>query len=159
MSIDQSHLDSHSLPLGRFLKRSHRTRPEQLVGLGIFLILTFGLEILSSLSSSVFGIFYAITLALSMWTLWRSFSLRVLKIELSVFFAQFLLQTIWFFSFFVFEQVLLALVALLLLWCNTLLATMLFWKKERLSGILLLYPIVWIFFLVGVKMFTCMSNP
>jgi tryptophan-rich sensory protein len=94
-----------------------------------------------------------------MWTLWRRYSLRTLKLELSVFIAQFAFQAVWSISHFFFHQTLLALVALLLLWCNILLATMLFWKKERLSGWLLLFPLAWIFYLVGVNMITCISNP
>lgn len=156
MSTDHSHLNSQGLLLGKVLKKSHRTKPEQLVGLGIYAILCFGLEALFSLSSNVFGIFYAATFALSMWTLWRVYSLRVLKLELSVFLAQFAIQILWSLTH---DQIFLSLVMLLLLWCNTLLATMLFWKKEKLSGVLLLYPIVWIFYLVGLNMITCMSTP
>lgn len=156
MSTDQSHLDSESITFGKPFKKSHRTRPEQLVGLGIYGILSFGLETLFSLPSNVFGILYATTLALSMWSLWRVYSFRLLKLELSVFFAQFAFQILWSLTQ---DQILLSLVILLLLWCNTLLATMLFWKKKKLSGMLLLYPIVWIFYLVGLNMITCMSMP
>ena len=159
MSTDQSHLDSHRPPFSGLLKKSYRTTPEQLVGLGIYLILSLGVEALFSLTSNGFGLICAGSFALSMWMLWRNHSLRILKIELSVFLAQLLFQSTWFLTFFVFQQRLLALVVLLLLWCNTLLATMLYWKKEKLSGILLLYPIIWIFYLAGVNMFTCMSNP
>lgn len=162
MSIDQAQSASPPLPLGRFLRPSHRTRPEQLVGLGIYLLVCLAFEFLSGLASHyspILGTLYFISLALSMWSLWRRYSLRVLKLELSIFLAQFLFQMAWTFSFFVLQETLLALVALLLLWCNTLLATLLFWKKEPFSGWLLLFPIFWIFYLVGLNMVLCISNP
>lgn len=155
MTIDQSQRDSLSFPLGR---TSHRTRPEQLVGLGIYVSISLGFEIISGLTTHFLGTLYFLSLALGMWTLWRRYSLRVLKLELSVYLAQFLFQVCWSLSFFVLEQSLLALVALLLLWCNTLLATLLFWKKERLSGLLFLFPLIWVFYLVALNMITCMSK-
>jgi hypothetical protein len=136
---------------------SHRTRPEQIVGLGIYLSLCIGFETISRLTTNFFGTFYFISLALGMWTLWRRYSLRILKLELSVFLAQFVFQVIWSLSFFLLEQLLLALVALLLLWCNTLLAALLFWKKERISGLLYFFPLIWVFYLVAQNMLACMS--
>lgn len=170
MSIDQSQPDSLLLPGLRFLRQSHRTRPEQIVGLGIYLLICFGFELLGGLAgpfyqttpdpvfNSLCTIYYAF-LAFGMWTLWRRYSLRVLKLELSVFLGQFLFQMIWSVSFFALHEALLALVALLLLWSTTLLAALLFWKKERLSGSLLLFPLLWIFYLVGMNMVICISNP
>ena len=156
MTINQSRSDSLIFPRGR---SSRRTRPEQLVGLGIYLSLCLGFELISGLTTNFLGTVYFLSLALGMWTLWRRNSLRVLKLELSVFLAQFLFQIIWRVSFLTFEQSLLALVSLLLLWCDTLLATLLFWKKERVSGLLYFFPLVWIFYLVGLNMVRCMSNP
>src|SRR5579872_4965226 len=156
MTIDQSQTDSLTFSLGR---SSHRTRPEQLVGLGIYLLICLGFEVISGLTMNFLGTLYFISLAVGMWALWRRYSLRVIKLELSVFLAQFLFQVAWSVSFFVLDQSLLALVALLLLWCNTLLATLLFWKRERISGLLYLFPLLWVFYLAGLNMVTCMSKP
>jgi tryptophan-rich sensory protein len=156
MTIDQSQTDSLTFSLG---KSSHRTRPEQLVGLGIYLLICLAFEVISGLTTNLLGTLYFISIGAGMWALWRKYSLRVIKLELSVFLAQFFFQIAWSLSFFALEQSLLALVALLLLWCNTLLATLLFWKRERISGLLFLFPLIWIFCLVGLNMFTCMSKP
>lgn len=155
MSIDQSKPDSLALSWSPLLKPSHRTGPEQIVGLGIYLLIFLGFEWVGGLPIQTYGL-WAVSLALSMWTLWRRNSLRLLKLELSVFLSQFLFQSAWSFSFYFLEQMLLALVALLLLWCNTLLVLLLFWKKERLSGGLLLLPLIGIFYLVGLNMINCM---
>ena len=156
MTIDQSQPDSLSFSLG---KSSHRTRPEQIVGLGIYVLICLGFEVISGLTTNLLGTLYFISLSFGMWALWRKYSLRVIKLELSVFSAQFLFQIAWSVSYFALEQSLLSLVALLLLWCNTLLATLLFWKRERISGLLFLFPLIWIFYLVGLNMLTCISNP
>lgn len=155
MTIDQSQTDSIIFSLGR---SSHRTRPEQIVGLGIYLLICLGFQIISGLTTNFLGTLYFLSLGFGMWTLWRRYSLRVIKLELSVFLAQFFFQIAWSVSFFAIEQSLLALVALLLLWFNTLLASLLFWKKERFSGLLFLFPLIWIFYLVGLNMVTCMST-
>jgi tryptophan-rich sensory protein len=140
--------DSPATPL--FWRESHRTGPEQFVGLSIYLLIALAFQFFSHLNT-----FYFLSLAMSMWTLWRLYSLRVLKLEFSLFVVQLTLGL----SFFSTQQKLFALVALLLLWCNTLLTGLLFWKKERLSGALLLFPLIWIFYLAGLNMIACISNP
>lgn len=178
-------MDPSSLVLtgARFFKPSHRTRPEQIVGYAIFLLVSFAFALLNgrwihfslqgewyrslaqapwAFASWPYGlpwIVYHFVFPLAMWILWRRFSLRLLKVELSVFLAQFFLQTGWILSFFFFQETLLGLTILLLLWCNTLLSALLFWKKERISGQLLLFPLLWIFYVLGLNMVICIFNP
>jgi hypothetical protein len=136
---------------------SHRTVPEQGVGLGIYLLLSFGIGAISGLPRDFLGSLYFLFLALGMWSLWRRYSLRVLKFELSAFLAQFFFQITWSISFFILGQTLLALVSLLLLWITTLVTLLLFWKKEWISGVFFLFPMIWIFYLAGASMLSCMS--
>lgn len=156
MTIRESQSDSAKISIGR---PSHRTGPEQIVGLGIYLSISLGFQLISGLSFQYLATFYSIFIGFGMWALWRCYSLHVLKLELSVFLAQFLFQMVWSVSFFIFEQSLLVLVALLLLSCNTLLSTLLFWKKERLSGLIYLFPLFWVFYLAFMNMIKCMANP
>jgi hypothetical protein len=159
MAIDHAQTDPTVPSWGKVLKKSHRPLAEQLVGLGIYLSISFGVQLLSGITTPFLGSLYSFCLALSMWTLWRKFSLRVLKLELSLFLAQFLFQIAWSFSHFALNQVLLSLVALLLLWCNTLVAALLYWRKEHISGLALVFPLILILSLVGINMVTCISNP
>ena len=175
MPIKPSNLDSVSLSGSKGLKPSHRTRPEQGVGLALFLFICLGFAALAIwlgkseapdmsraraiASSEAAWLSYYALLALSVWTLWRRFSLRVLKLEATAFFAQFVFQTGWCVSFFTIGETLPALALLLILFCNHLLTALLFWKKERVSGQLLFLPIIWIFYLMGVNMVTCIFNP
>ena len=78
---------------------------------------------------------------------------------MSIFSAQFLFQLAWSVSFFLLQETLLALVALLLLWSCHLLSALLFWKKEKTAGILLILPFLWIFYMMCVNMAICVSNP
>ena len=155
------------------IKSSHRTWPEQAVGCAIFFLISFAFQIFtgwlvenSSQTHQLFSlhwvpiwISYHFLIAFSMWNLWRRHSLAMLKLELSVFFSQFILQISWAMSFYIFRETLLALVLLLFLSCNTILAILLYWKKERFSGQALIPPFCWIFYMVIANMAICVSNP
>lgn len=166
-----------------WFKHSHRTWPEQAVGAGIILSVSFAFEWLTrwiiQMSSGmewarqIFSTHWTFSAAIShpawtlyhtlaafaMWNLWRRYSLKVLKIELSVFLLQFVLQTSWALSFFCLRASLLALAALLFLCSNTILAALLYWKKERFSGQALIPTSIWVFFVMAVNMAICISNP
>lgn len=136
-----------------FGRPSHRTRPEQLVGLGIYLSVSFGFLLISGLNTQFLSIFYALFLSLGMWALWRRFSLRVLKLELSVFLAQFVFQLGW-----RLDQPPLVLVSLLLLNTTTLVALLLFWKKERSAAALYIFPLLWVFYMACLNMIHCIKG-
>lgn len=189
MTIDHSpQQDLAPYPWSRFLRPSHRTRPEQWVGFGILLCLSLGFDWINgwiahlafqngatvawmqnlaqntpgTLSQKVFGAswtLYYLILTLSAWVLWRRFSLRVLKLEFSVFFAQFLFQTAWTVSLLLLQETRVALFFSVILWFNHLASTLLFWKKEPLAGQLLLLPFLWVFYAMGLNMFVCIANP
>ncbi len=143
-----------SFSLQRLLRPSHRTLPEQTLGLAIFLVTSFSFELLNRWfvsfsfhsewydnltqlpwafeswpTSSIWAI-YHLLLSLSMWSLWRRFSLRTLKLELSIYSSQFLFQAVWCASFFALQETLLALVGLLLLLSTTILSALLFGKRN-----------------------------
>jgi len=159
MVTNQTNVNSRIVFLGKLLRKSHRTLPEQIVGLGIYLLISIAFQFLCPISANAYGFLYGSLLGASMWALWRVYSLRVLKLELSIFLAQFFFQTFLYVSSFALEQDLLALVALLMLWSNAMLAILLFWKKEKLSGLLLVFPVAWIFYLTCLSMLACMSIP
>lgn len=159
MSIEQSQFEPAQIPLNSFLKPTHRTKAEQWVGLGIFLSISLGIQLIGMGSNALLTALNSSFLAFAMWTLWRSHSLRILKLELSLFLAQIFFQVSWNISHFVLHEMLLALVLILLLCFNTLIAALLFWRKERLAGALFLFPLAWGFYLAGLNMVTCISNP
>jgi tryptophan-rich sensory protein len=180
MSVNHSHKKATSL---FWFKPSHRTWPEQALGAALFLLVSLTFEWLSwsliQLSSETewprqiffshwafsaaislpVWTFYNFLAALAMWNLWRRSSLKILGLELAVFLFQLVLQAGWFLSFFVFRESRLALAILLFLCSSTILAALLYWKKERFSGQALIPPFFWIFYVMGVNMAICISNP
>jgi tryptophan-rich sensory protein len=183
MSIDHSQPEALQFSPFKLLKPSHRTLPEQLVGLSIFLSISFGFEFLNHWIGSFAAhsdwytnlflapwalqtwhatplwFVYHFLLPLSMWTLWRRYSLRTLKLELSSFLLLFVFQTVWSCSFFILQETLLSLAGLILLLTNTIFSALLFWKKESVSGQLLILPFFWVFYIMGINMAICISNP
>ncbi len=162
----------------QWIRSSHRSIPEQLVGLGIYLIMSFGFYLLhgwfiafstgslwvaksipflpegNGLASPLMTLYF-IFLSLSMWVLWRRTSLKRLKLELSLFLSLLSLMALWSFSFFVLQESLLGLVSVLLASCTIVLTAILFWKKERLASLLLSIPFFWVFYLSSLTMYVC----
>ncbi len=165
----------------RFWKSSHRSISEQLVGFGIIVLACLGFVFMSSplfsiqrdwyqslkhapwaIAANWYPIVFTVvhtTSALAFWTLWRRYSLRSLKWELSLFLTMFLFESIWSLSLYGIHAPLLALVALLLWMSSAFCCAALLWKKERLSGQFLFPLILWIFYLVSVNMVLCIANP
>lgn len=166
-----------------WLKPTYRTRPEQAVGLAIFLTVSFALFwlnrwiisfsidttwyktliqapwVIQNWPSTPLWTGYHILMPLSVWILWRRFSFFTLKLELSVFLTQCIFQGLWCLCFFFFQETLLALSALLFLCFNTLLCVLLFHKKERVARILLIPSFLWVFYVMGINMAICLFNP
>jgi benzodiazapine receptor len=175
MSLGPTQQKPYPLP---WIKLSHRTWPEQAVGAAIFLLVSLAFEWLlgwliqvasetgwtgrffspswaSQATSHLPWTLYHILVAFAMWSLWRRYSLTLLKIELAVFLSQLVLGTGWALSFFAFHAPLFALAILLFLCSNTVLVALLYWKKDRFSGQALIPPFLWIFYVMGVNMAIC----
>ncbi len=126
-----------SEPIPNFL----RPRVERWVGLVILFAPSFTLGMLTP--SHPFSIpFYCIQ-AISFWALWRSHSLHSLKFELCLYLNQFVLSALWTASIFFWQQPLLSLIALLLQTVATLLCTLVFWRRERISGQWMALSLAW----------------
>src|SRR3990167_1678661 len=103
-------------------KHSYRSFPEQITGasiIGLFSI-AFGIfeawffpQEFTSINFLSFTLLHAMVAA-SFWTLWRCHSLRNLKVELSLFFCFILFKTLWSLSYFLLQEPLLSLIALIL---------------------------------------------
>lgn len=118
-----------------WLKPTYRTRPEQAVGFAIFLTLSF---LVYSLSKTWLA--YHVLISSSIWLVWRRFSIFTLKLEMTLFITQLGFETLYFLT----EDPLLSLFALLFLLCNTILCILLYRKKEKLAQFLLLPALVWV---------------
>jgi tryptophan-rich sensory protein len=118
-----------------WLKPTYRTRPEQAVGLSIFLSLSL---LIYSLSAHWFA--YHLFVPISIWLVWRRYSIFTLKLEIALFLTQLGFEILYLLS----KDPLLSLFALLFLLCNTFLCILLYRKKEKLSQFFLLPALVWV---------------
>lgn len=167
----------------KWLKPTYRTLPEQIIGLAIFLTVSFSGFLFTKWMASIglpshwyknliqapwiiqnwpdtpLWMGYHFLMPLSIWMLWRRFSFYTLKLEISIFLTQFGFQCLWAVSFFFVKESLLSLFVLLFLLCNTLLCVLLFRKKERASRIFLIPSFLWVFYIMGVNMAICVLNP
>jgi len=171
---------SHSFLTNRtFFKPSERTLGEQLVGFSIFLTLNLGWGLLNSwitefskqgewpheiikstwvpsgwLFIAIWILFY-LSQTVSIWSLWRLNFFRTMKLELSLYSSQFVLQILWFISFFWWQEISLALVILLMQFIATMMSFGVFWKREKVSGILMILPLASVIFILILNMAIC----
>lgn len=166
------------IPFRSLFGKSHRSQKEQIVGLILFILIYVFLLVLNhalmndpnlkSLAQKlpsgfnewgfipIWVTIYAFSI-IGIWGLWRKCSLRTLKLEISLLLASLFLNFSWYLLFFLFSEVFLALVDLLLLSCTLLLTIIVFWKKETLSAILFLPFLLWVLFMGSMNMLLCMS--
>lgn len=118
-----------------WLKPSYRTRPEQAVGLSIFLTFSF----LAYFFSPIW-LAYHFLIPGSIWLVWRRFSIFTLKLEVTLFLTQLGFEVLYSSV----KDPLLSLFALLFLLSNTILCILLYRKKEKLAQFLLFPALVWV---------------
>lgn len=154
-----------------FFKPTYRTLPEQLLGLSIFLCLSFasffhttwmgafGLPIslhsfwlLSNWASSPFWAVYHLLVPASIWVVWRRFSIYTLKLEVSLFLTQLSFQFLWCITLFFYHEPLLSLFFLLFQLCNLTLCFFLYGKKEKIAQPLLIPAFMWILYITAINM-------
>lgn len=164
-------------------KNSFRSFPEQLIGFSIFLLLSLGACLINIWMMKkatdlpwyqnliqapwALGLWiqpsiwwgYHLSIASSIGLLWRSHSLKTLKLETGLFIASLILESVGFYCFSFMNETLISLIFFLLLFCSILLSILLFWKKEPISSPILTPPFFWILYIVGINMAICILNP
>ncbi|MEN9654588.1 MAG: TspO/MBR family [Chlamydiota bacterium] len=183
MTIDQSQPEPFLFPTDPWLKPSHRTWPEQAMGLALFLGAGFGIQSLSFWIASLahsdewfhhlyqaqwaisnwpyspLWIVNAFCLAFPLWLIWRRTTFWSMILEVSVWSVQCLLQIGWYLCFFVFQETLVALFGLLLYWCSVLVAPFLYGRTQRHAKWWIAFPCLWVFYILALNMVICSNNP
>lgn len=85
-----------------------------------------------------------ILMGIAAWLLWKMKSTTSLRTEFTWFFVQLVLNALWSWIFFGLHLIGTGLAEILLLWISILFTTLLFWKKNRIAGILLLPYLLWV---------------
>lgn len=78
------------------------------------------------------------------WLLWKQEKISTYQTEFTWFFLQLALNAIWSWLFFGLHLIATGLAEILLLWIAILFTTMLFWKRNRLAGLLLTPYLLWV---------------
>jgi benzodiazapine receptor len=87
-----------------------------------------------------------ILMAVAAWQIWRGGRAVRVKIALSFYFVQLILNGLWSWIFFQRQQIGLALADIVVLWAAVLLTCVLFWSVRRTAGVLLLPYLAWVSF-------------
>jgi tryptophan-rich sensory protein len=102
---------------------------------------------------------YSLTLPVAAWLVWRTHPIRAVAMEIVCFSLLLFLQILWSFSFFFFRETLVGLSTLLVLWAFLIASLVLYWKRDKLAGQLLLLNFLWMSYLVSLNMVICVTNP
>jgi tryptophan-rich sensory protein len=99
--------------------------------------------------AAVFGpvwtVLYA-TMAVAAWLVWRRRDLRLARIGLALFVLQLLLNALWSWLFFGWQQGALSFVDIVVLWAAIVATLVFFWRVNPLAGWLLVPYLAWVTF-------------
>lgn len=85
-----------------------------------------------------------ILMGIAVWLLWKMKDSSLWQTEFTWFFVQLVLNALWSWIFFGMHMIGTGLAEILLLWISILFTTLLFWKRNRTAGILMIPYLVWV---------------
>lgn len=160
---------------------SNPSKPKQVIGLLVWLVISFvasGIGAMASIRaapfygqlaqpswappSSVFGPVWTILYALmgiAAWLVWRADSLRVTRTALSLFLLQLAVNALWTWLFFAWSQGALAFADIVLLWVLVVATAVSFWRIRPLAGALLIPYLLWVSFAATLNFSVWQLNP
>ncbi len=100
-----------------------------------------------------------IMMAIAAWRVWRRVGLRTGWMAFSVFFLQLGLNLVWSFLFFGLNRIDLALLEIIILLTVIIMNALLFWRIERLAGLLFVPYVIWVFYASLLNFSLLMMNP
>ena len=87
-----------------------------------------------------------ILMGVSAWFVWKKDGFRGARLALSLFVGQLVLNALWSYLFFGLQRISAALADILALWILILVVTVLFWRKVRAAGALMIPYLAWVGF-------------
>ena len=98
-------------------------------------------------------------MAVAAWRVWRVAGFAAARLELSLFIAQLVLNGAWSWLFFSMHQGLWAFIDILVLWACIAATAMLFWRRDRAAGLMLLPYLAWVSFAAFLNFSVWQRNP
>ena len=100
-----------------------------------------------------------ILMAVAAWRVWRIAGFAAARLELSLFIAQLVLNGAWSWLFFSMHRGLWAFVDILVLWACIAATAVLFWRRDRAAGLMLLPYLAWVSFAAFLNFSVWQRNP
>jgi translocator protein len=144
------------------------SKPKQVLGLIIWLIVTFAAALIGNIASAKAGLFYQqlirpgwappawlfgpvwtvlyILMGIDTWLVWRLNGFRAVRIALFLFIIQLAANALWTWLFFAWRLGGISFVEIIILWTLILCTVIAFWRVRALYGILLLPYLAWVSF-------------
>ena len=139
---------------------------QDITGLAFFLIVTFGVSFLASQYEPggwyqeiakpswtppgwIFPIVWTalyLMMSIAAWKVWRTGKLQKVIVPLGFYFLQLFFNGLWSWMFFGNQMIGLALLDIILLLIAIILTTIIFWKYNRVSGLLFIPYLLWVAF-------------
>ncbi|MBN1919574.1 MAG: tryptophan-rich sensory protein [Verrucomicrobia bacterium] len=99
----------------------------------------------------VWSVLYAM-MAVAAWLVWRAYGVRKAALPLGVFLVQLALNAAWTWLFFGLQRPALAFFEIAVLWIAILAAMLLFWRRNRVAGALLLPYLAWVSYAASLNL-------
>lgn len=169
------------MPAFKVIMATKRSTSAQLLGLAVWLLITFVAAGIGSLASagsddfyqqlslpewappsSVFGPVWSVLyllMGVAAWLVWRERGFSGARIALGLFLIQLAANALWTWLFFAWQQGLLAFGEILVLWLLIVLTVITFWRVRKLAAILLLPYLGWVTFAAALTYAVWQRNP
>lgn len=100
-----------------------------------------------------------VLMAIAAWRVWRRSGFEGARGALSLFVVQLLLNGAWSWLFFAMHQGLASFIDILVLWPCIAVTTALFWRRDRLAGLMLVPYLAWVGFALFLNFSVWQRNP
>ena len=157
------------------------TRNKQLIGLFVWLAVSFSAAAIGSAASIQAGSFYTqlvrpewapppgifgpvwsilyALMSIAAWLIWRTGEVRATRTALTLYLAQLAVNALWSWLFFGWHQGALAFVDIVLLWTLIVATLVAFWRIKPLAGVLLVPYLLWVSFASALNYSVWQLNP
>jgi len=112
----------------------------------------------ASVFGPVWSVLYAM-MAVAAWLVWRESEHQFLRIALTVFLLQLVLNTLWSWLFFRWQLGALAFIDIVFLWVLIFITVLLFWRVRPLAAVLLIPYLLWVTFASALNYSVWQLNP
>ncbi len=157
------------------------SKPKQLLGLLVWLALTFATAAIGAVASARADVFYRelvrpswsppawlfgpvwsalyLLMGIAAWLVWREGGFGKARTALSLFIVQLAANALWSWLFFGWRQGALAFVEIIVLWLLIVATIVMFWRVNRLAGALLFPYLAWVTFAAALNFAIWQLNP